>query len=281
MRDDRGLSLRGRCFQLFDDGERPVEVAKELRMKESTAKSYFQQWKRLGPNFDRRHIYLKGLFKKTNPNRDRNLDLYARAWGIEKEELETLLAQSHGLRRLMTGKFYLPEHANADYKFHVAMEVALFISDHLIKSGGKIEDVRFALERLMKERMEFREEEEVDTKEENWGIAFTRQVLEAADKTEQEGRVKRDRLTDAEVNSIIKYGLEAKRESDMRFVEKLYWICVAGEMDHDLTKEQAREKIYQDLLGEDNTEGAKAMRSFQDIIHPLKDDDQVPPPSPC
>jgi len=29
--DDRGRSLRARCFELFDDGERPIDAAKQLK----------------------------------------------------------------------------------------------------------------------------------------------------------------------------------------------------------------------------------------------------------
>jgi AraC-like DNA-binding protein len=188
-RDSRGQSLRARCFQLFDEGKRPVEVAKELGMKESTAKRYFQDWKRLGPNFERKHTYIQGLLKKSAPDRDHTLELLARACGIPKENLETILAQPHGLRRLMTGKLYFSGHADADHRLHVVLEVSLFISDYLMKNGGKFEDVHYALERWMKENQEFRKAKDADIKENNRDIALIRQVLEAAVKAEQQGRV--------------------------------------------------------------------------------------------
>ncbi|MFC2015246.1 hypothetical protein ACFLUP_04580, partial [Chloroflexota bacterium] len=100
--DDRGQSLRTRCFRRFDEGERPVEVARELKMKESTAKRYFQDWKKLGPDFERRHSYVQGLLKRTSPNRSSSLEMFSRAWGIQTKELETILARPNGLRRLMT-----------------------------------------------------------------------------------------------------------------------------------------------------------------------------------
>ncbi len=152
-RDDRGQSLRAGCFQLFDEGKRPVEVARELAMKKSTVQSYFRQWKLIGPDFEKKYTYVRELLKKSAPNRDHNLELYAKACGISKEEFEAVLAKPHGLRRLMTGKLYFPGHASADHKREVALELALLISDHLVKNGGQFGDVLFAFESLMKARM--------------------------------------------------------------------------------------------------------------------------------
>ncbi len=277
--DDKGKSLRARSSDLFDELVRPTEAAKELGMKESTAKRYYYDWKKLGPNFDQRYTYTKELFKKTNPNRDRNLELYARVWGIHIEELETILSQPNGLRRLLTGRFYFPGHANADYKRHVALEAAVFITEHLIEKGGKFEDVLHALERLMKERQEYRNEEEINIKEENKDIEVMRQILEAADKAEQEGRVQPERLTNKEINDIFKYGLEAKMKLELRGVETQYWYRIAELMGTGLSKVQARDKMYQDLLDKGDLEGAKTLRRYQDMIHPMKPGKQNPPMS--
>ncbi len=278
--DDRGQSLRTRCFQLFSEGERPVEVAKELEMKEATAKRYFQQWKKLGPDFERMYIFTKGLFKRTAPDRDSNLSLFAKAYGIPKEELETLLSRPHGLRRLLTGKFYFSAHAGADHKLHIVLEVALFFSDYLTKNGGKIADVCYAFERWMKENQKFREAEDADIEDENKEIAFTRQVLEAAATVEQEGRLKRDKLTEEEKRDAIRYGLEAKIESTIRNLEKQYLFRIGELKGEGLSEVQARDKIYNDLLDKGDVEGAKMMRGYQDKVHPLKADDQKPPLSP-
>src|SRR3972149_3760725 len=96
-RDKEGLSLRARCFELFEQGKRPVAVAEELKMAETTVCRYFRDWKRLGPNFERKYAYVQSLFKKTASDRDNNIELFARAWGIEKEQLESILSQPHRL----------------------------------------------------------------------------------------------------------------------------------------------------------------------------------------
>ncbi|MFC2072882.1 hypothetical protein ACFLUU_09370 [Chloroflexota bacterium] len=158
--------------------------------------------------------------------------------------------------------------------------MSLFISDYLMKGGGKVEDVLYAFERLMKENQEYRKEEDADIKEENQEIAFTRTVLEAAVQIEKEGRPKRDKLTEDEKKVAIKFGMESKREHGIRNVEAQYWIRIGELMAEGLTSEQAREKMYQDLQDNGDLKGAKAMRAYQDIVHPLKDGDQDPPTSP-
>ncbi len=47
-----------------------------------------------------------------------------------------------------------------------------------------------------------------------------------------------------------------------------------------LTTEEAREKVYQDLIEKGDLKGAKALRAFQDKVHPPKTNDQIPPLSP-
>jgi hypothetical protein len=275
-RDGEGLSLRARSFELFERGNRPGTVAEELKMPMPTACRYFRDWKRLGPNFERKLAYVQSLFKKNAPDRDKNIELFAGACEIPKEQFETILSQPHGLRRLMTGKFYFPAHANADHKRSVALELALLISDHLVENGGKFEDIYFSLKRYMQENMKYREEEDADIKEENKWLEFVHKILAADLKNEQLGRVKPDRLSEEERDAIMRLGVEAEMEK----AEIWYWFRIGSLKAEGLTPEQAREKMYQDLLKKGNLEGAKALRAYQDIVHPVKTGDQLPPPSP-
>jgi hypothetical protein len=56
--DSRGKSLRLRCFSSFNEGKRPMEVAKELRMKTSTVLTYHRDWKKTGPDFEKQLDYI-------------------------------------------------------------------------------------------------------------------------------------------------------------------------------------------------------------------------------
>jgi hypothetical protein len=274
-RDENGKSARNRCFEMFADNTPIDEIAEIVGVKIDTVRRYHLQWKK-NPNFERQYVYIKGLFKRTSPDRDKNIELFSRACGITNEQLETILSRSHGLRRLMTGKFYLPAYADADHKRSIAFEVALLITDHLIKNGGQFEDVYYALKRYMQENVKYRAEEDADIKEENEFIALVRTILAADMEKELQGRVKEERLTEEERAAAIKLGLEAKSKR----AEKRYWIHIGELMAEGNTEEQAREKMYQFFLDNGDPEGAKKMRTFQNFVHPLKTEDQGQPPSP-
>jgi len=275
-RNGEGLSSRARCFELFEQGKRPAVIAEELKMKETTVFRYFHDWKRLGPNFERKYDYIRSLFKKTVPDRDQDIELFARVWGIEKERLETILSQPRGLLRLMTGKFYFPAHADVDHKRYIILELALLISDHVIKRSGKFVDFYFALKRYMQENMKYREEEDTGIKEDNKMMALFHQVLAADMENERKGRVKPDKFSEEEQNAIIRFAIDSEREK----TEIVYWLRIGVLMAEGLTKEEAREKMYQDLLDKGDLKRAKILREFQDKVHPLKTNDQLPPPSP-
>ena len=84
-RDERGQSLRARCFKLFDEGMKPLEVEKELKMKKSTVSTYYRDWKKLGPDFDKQYAFTKGLFKKTSPDRNTTLNCLPRLLEYRKK----------------------------------------------------------------------------------------------------------------------------------------------------------------------------------------------------
>ncbi len=150
------------------------------------------------------------------------------------------------------------------------------ISNHLDKNGGSLEDVLFAFRRWMKENKLNREAEDEEIEEENEITAFAHRVLEAAAKQEWEGRVKPDELSDEERNSILMYGVKAR----WRNLEETYWLRIAELIGEGLTIEQAREKIYQDLVDKGDLVGAIQMRKYQDRVHPLKAKQQLPKPPP-
>jgi CRISPR/Cas system CSM-associated protein Csm2 small subunit len=275
-RDKEGLSLRARCFELFEQGKRPVAVAEELKMKETTVCRYFRDWKLLGPNFEQKYEYVQSLFKKSAADRDKNIELFANAWGLLKEQLETVLSQPHGLRRLLTRKSYSPAEKDADHKRHVSLELASLISNHLSTQGGKYIDIYSALKRYLQEYKNYRQEEDAEIEEWNKVMEFIHAILAADMENERKGRVQPDTFSEEERNAIIRLGIEAETKN----IEILYWLRIGSLMAERLTTEQAREKIYQDCLEKGDLKRAKMVRAFQDKVHPLKTNDQIPPLTP-
>ena len=274
-RDQEGRSLRARCFKMFEERQRPAQVAEELGMEEPTVCRYFRDWQRLGPNFARKYAFVQELFRKS-PDRERNIELYAKMLGISSEQFEAVLSQPHGLRQMLTGKLYFPAQAGAAHKMSISLELGILFSDHLIKNAGKFEDVCFALERYMQENKEYREEEDADITEENKTMAFFHEVLAVDLENERQGRVKPDRLSQEERNTVMKWGIK----SEARKAQMWYWFQIGTLKAQGLSVEQAREKMCQDLIDKGNLKAAKLMREFQDKVHPLGKNDQAPPPSP-
>ena len=63
----------------------------------------------------------------------------------------------------------------------------------------------------------------------------------------------------------------------MKSVEATYCFRIGVLMGEGLTIEQAREKIYKDLLDKGDLRLAKMMREFQNRVHPLRPEDKSLP----
>ena len=96
--------------------------------------------------------------------------------------------------------------------------------------------------------------------------------MEADLEIERQGRVQPERLSAEDRDMILKWG----RQAAVKKMEMMYWIRISLIVAEGNTIEEAREKLYQDLVNNGNTEGAKALRAYQDIVHPLKTGNQQP-----
>jgi hypothetical protein len=248
-----------------------ADIARATGVEIATVYKYHQQWSK-NPEIEKYVDYYKGLFNKSAPDRDKAIEISARLFGISPEQLETLLHQPSGLKRLLSGKVYFPVQTQAAHKRYVAFEMAILISDHLIKNGGKFEDVFLAFQHWMKKNRALREEEDQEIKQENEMILFMRRIMKADLEFERQGRVQPERISVEERETILKWGVQAAAKQK----ERIYWLRIGLAMAEGITREQARQKIYQDLLNSGDAEGAKRLRQFQDIVHPLKTDNQSP-----
>ncbi len=267
--DENGMSARSRCFELFASQTPLKEIAEDVGVKIQTVYRYHQQWKK-NPNFDRQYAYVKSLFNKTAPDRNKNIESFSRACGIEEEEFETLLSQPRGLQRLMTGKLHLPAHADVDHKRSIILELAILISDHILQNGGNFTDVYIALERYMKENQKNREIKNSEIAAENIMMPLIHRAIEAEMKKERQEGIKPDTLSEEEILKVKRIAAE----SQIRGTVKQYWLRVFTLMAGGLSEEQAREKIYQDIVDRGDLEMAKKVREFQNRFHPIKDNKQ-------
>jgi hypothetical protein len=265
--DEYGKSARQRCFEMFAMIIPLTEIAKETGLSIETVRRYHRQWKQ-NPNFEGQLHFVKSLFDKKSPFRDENIKIYSKAIGITPEKLEEILSQPHGIKRLMKGKFYTPVKESVDHKIHIAFAFSMLVAEHIVKSGGSFEDVYDSFKRWMPEYAKKRQDKDAEITEENKFLAFAHLIIETAAKEDNEGRVKPDQLSPEERNAVIKMAAQ----SELKKVEVIYWISIVTMMTDGLTMEQARDKLYQDLVDKGDLKGAKMMREFQDRIHPIKTD---------
>jgi len=277
-RDARGKSARQQCFKLFEDypaGDIVLEdIAKTAGVTIETVATYYRQWKK-EPTLEKQLAFAKQLFDKNAPDRDKNLEWFARAFQIPQEELETILHQPHGLRRIMTRKFYFPLQTKADHRRHVAFELAIFLSEQMEKHGGNLEDVKYSFGRWIEENRQYREEEDEETVDNNRNLKFMLRILEVSAEQERQGRVQPDRLSLEERDTILKDG----EKTLWRRIEMTYWETISELIGKGLSIEEAR-KAYRDLINQGDEESAKKMRAYQDAIHPLKPGNLPPPATP-
>jgi hypothetical protein len=117
----------------------------------------------------------------------------------------------------------------------------------------------------MKVNQGYREQEDADIVEDNEVMKFVHAIIAADMEKEWRERVKPDSLSGEERNTIMKWRIEAEKKS----AEKSYWIRIGVLEASGLTEEQARGKIYQDLIDKGDIKMAKTMREFQNKVHPL------------
>ena len=264
-RDEEGRSARERCFELFDKNVPLPEISKAVGVKGETVRKYHQQWLK-NPGIEDQLAYVKELLKnKSHPEREEMMKLVSEVAGVDREQIEGILHQPHGLRRLLTGKFTFPGRIEQDHKRYVALKFAFLISEHLIRDG-KFEDVLSAFDRWMKWHQLRREDRDEDIEENNHRIVFIRRIIELEAENESPKSVRADRLSPRERQVFIRWGIEkANKEVEVR-----YWLRIGSLMADGLTTEQAREEMYQDLIQKGDAEGASKLRKYQDYVHPLK-----------
>ena len=185
-RDSQGIFRRSRCFVMFVNQVPLAKIASAVDVKLDTVRKYYQQWSQ-NPDINKEADFYKSILREGAPDRDHSLEVIARGLGISKEELETLLHQPYGLKRLPSGKIYLPAQAKMAHHKALALELAYVISDHIIKEGGSFEDVYYAFERWMCQNQFRREEIDAEVQEDNDYIIFLRRIIKAEAEMERRG----------------------------------------------------------------------------------------------
>ena len=108
-RDESGKTARRRAFELFDNGKRPAEVAYLVGITKRTGFRYFQDWKKLGPNFEARYTIVKKVLDSSPKHHEGAVKMICELLGLPEEEVRARFQEPWGLKRFMMDRWSTKE----------------------------------------------------------------------------------------------------------------------------------------------------------------------------
>ncbi|MCK5643096.1 MAG: hypothetical protein KAJ19_19970 [Gammaproteobacteria bacterium] len=99
------MTARWRCFQAFDNGLRPAEVAKGVGVSLKTACTYFYQWKRLPKHLGVNYGIMKRALAELPGLREDIIRILSKKLKVPKRKIKAQLASPWGIRQLVDGKW--------------------------------------------------------------------------------------------------------------------------------------------------------------------------------
>jgi len=103
--DEQGRSARRQAFDLFDHGKMPAEVAPIVGISVRTARRYFQDWKKLGPNFEARYTIVKKVLDSSPKHREGAVKTICELLGLPEEEVRARFQEPWGFKRYMLDRW--------------------------------------------------------------------------------------------------------------------------------------------------------------------------------
>jgi hypothetical protein len=105
-KDEKGRSLRKRCFKLFQEGLKPPEAASILQMELTTARRYFSQWNQCPPPFESMYKSMKKELKIGGELSKNIISTISTTLGMPEWEVVQMLSRPNGLKRLIKGDLF-------------------------------------------------------------------------------------------------------------------------------------------------------------------------------
>ena len=109
QRDEHGRTARRRCFEHFDKGLRPSQVAKLETMKFQTVCRYFADWKKMPKNLEDKYRLLKTLRKNNTGFSDNTIEALAEYLKLPEDEIILRLQKPWGLKQILMHKWPYPK----------------------------------------------------------------------------------------------------------------------------------------------------------------------------
>ena len=101
IKDEYGRSLRKRCFERFEEGLRPAQIARELNMIPQTTYRYFECWKKLPKDLDNTCTHWRKEIKNDSEFSNRLITMLSETLGTSEEQVIIRLQQPWGIKTLL------------------------------------------------------------------------------------------------------------------------------------------------------------------------------------
>ena len=143
------MTARWRCFQAFDQGLRPAEVARGVGISLKTACTYFYQWKRLPKHLEVNYIIMKRALAGLPGLREKIIRSLSRELKMPKRKIKAQLESPWGIRQLVDGKW----RALIDLKEEEEKQLRLKAATRIIKlyeeCGLSLQDINREMYKLL------------------------------------------------------------------------------------------------------------------------------------
>jgi hypothetical protein len=269
-----GRSLRKRAFELFDNGQRPMQVCKELPIKVRTCLRYWADWKRTPPNLERRYTFLRKALKNNTGLKEDILESVAEYNHISRDEVIRRFRLPHGLKQLLLGKWPAlwpdEEITEGEYKLRAALTLLDFA-----KTGDEsYQDLNDVLNHLIARKRETRQPAQIEKTEDSANGRY----LDPVGRIQRRPRPRFDlRKIAPEKRAVLEQYFTRKREAE----DKQAYNSIVGLMKiFGVSEEQANELLCQAVGQVHGPEKAAELRELiQKIQKPIasKNSDHLEP----
>ena len=148
-RDEYGRTVRRRCFDAFDKGNRPAEVARSVGISLKTACTYLYQWNKLPKHSEEKYQQMKDTLKAAPYLRERIIRILSEELDMPPSKVRAQIESPWGIKQLVNGKW----RALIDDKYEKERQHRRKAADLIIKlhedQGIPLADIIKGLEKLL------------------------------------------------------------------------------------------------------------------------------------
>jgi hypothetical protein len=152
LRNDRGKTARSRCFEDFDNGDRPAKVAKKEGISQKTAYQYHWQWKKLPKHLNYKYLLVKNRLKSNPKLRENIISKLSIQLSKPEYKIRLWLESPWGIKQLVSGKWGEMLKREKQIEKSRSFKAAMLIVDNFKYKGLTIDEILEAFQKRVDEK---------------------------------------------------------------------------------------------------------------------------------